>query len=88
VVATELSWSGFRQWQERLSGWSVQVRRGHGLQPILNEPVEVVVVAGLGYAVFREKKGYPRFLSYSPCKAHGFSGRHLVSRDGALSMPN
>lgn len=49
MIATELSRPGFRQLQERLSAWPVDVRRGNGLEPILNEPIDIVVVAGLGF---------------------------------------
>lgn len=49
VIATERSWSGFQQLQERMARWPVDVRRGNGLESVLNDQVDVVVVAGLGF---------------------------------------
>jgi tRNA (adenine22-N1)-methyltransferase len=53
VWATELTPGGFRELCRGVAGSSVVVRQGNGLLPILQVPVDVVILAGLGGQTIR-----------------------------------
>ncbi len=48
VVATELSSGGFQELAEHLAGTRVAVRQGDGLEPLLDSPLDLVVISGMG----------------------------------------
>lgn len=48
-MATELTAAGYRELLQGISGDAVDARRGDGLEPLLYEPLDRVIIAGLGY---------------------------------------
>lgn len=48
MVATELSPGGFQELAAHVAGTRVAVRQGDGLDPLLDEPLDLVVISGMG----------------------------------------
>ncbi len=69
VFATELTLAGVAALRDGVSGTGVTVSLGDGLQPVWHEPVDCVVVAGMGYETILEIvsthdhiASHPRFI--------------------------
>ena len=48
VVATEISSGGLHELAQHLAGLQIDVRQGDGLEPVVDESLDLVVIAGMG----------------------------------------